>query len=102
MNKKIEWSAGESNPARVDVKTPKGNHSAPLPGPSPAPKWLLERARFILGHVLESARNRVVVLPRIPTQILLSAGTLTSFGWLLLQNKMHPMVIYLLQIYLTF
>ncbi len=52
--------------------------------------------------MLQSARNRVVALPRIPTQILLSAGILASFGWLLLQDKIHPMVIYLLQIYLTF
>jgi hypothetical protein len=52
--------------------------------------------------MLQSARNVVVELPRIPTQLLLSVGTLTSFGWLLLQNKLHPMVIYLLQIYLTF
>ena len=52
--------------------------------------------------MLQSARNRVVALPRIPTQTLLSAGTLASFGWLLLQGKIHPLVIYLLQIYLTF
>ena len=52
--------------------------------------------------MLGSARNRVIVLPRISAQMLLSAGTLASFGWLLLQNKIHPMVIYLLQIYLTF
>ncbi len=52
--------------------------------------------------MLQSARNRAVALPRVPTQILLSAGTLASFGWLLLQGKIHPIVIYLLQLYLTF
>lgn len=52
--------------------------------------------------MLESVRNRVVALPRVPTQVLLSAGTLATFGWLLLQNKIHPIVIYLLQLYLTF
>lgn len=52
--------------------------------------------------MLESARNRIVALPRIPTQTLISAGVLTSFGWLLYQNKIHPIVIYLLQLYLTF
>lgn len=52
--------------------------------------------------MLESARNRVVALPKIPTQALISAGTLASFGWLLYQNNIHPIVIYLLQLYLTF
>lgn len=52
--------------------------------------------------MLESARNRVEALPRVPVQILLSAGTLTSFAWLLLQNRIHPIVIYLLEVYLTF
>lgn len=52
--------------------------------------------------MLQSARKRVVALPRISTHTLLSAATLASFGWLLLQDKIHPVVIYLLQIYLTF
>jgi len=52
--------------------------------------------------MLEFARNRVVALPRVPVQVLLSAGTLVSFGWMLLQNRIHPIVIYLLQVYLTF
>jgi hypothetical protein len=34
--------------------------------------------------------------------VLLSIGTLASFGWLLLQGKIHPLVLYLLQVYLTF
>jgi len=36
------------------------------------------------------------------TQILLTVGTLSSFGWLLLQNRIHPIVVFLLEIYLTF
>lgn len=52
--------------------------------------------------MLESIRRRVQTVPRVPTEALLSAGTLTSFVWLLLQNKIHPIVIYLLQVYLTF
>ena len=57
--------------------------------------------------MLESARNRDVAISRVPAQvapaqIVLSAGTLLSFGWLLLQNKIHPIVVYLLQVYLTF
>ena len=52
--------------------------------------------------MLDSARNRVEALPKIPVNVLLSAGTLASFAWLLLQNRIHPAVIYLLQVYLTF
>ena len=52
--------------------------------------------------MLESARNHIQALPRLPVRVMLSAGTLTSFAWLLLQNRIHPFVIYLLQVYLTF
>ncbi len=58
--------------------------------------------------MLESTRNRDVAISgvpaqsRIPAQVVLSAGTLLSFAWLLLQNKIHPIVVYLLQVYLTF
>ncbi len=71
--------------------------------------------------MLESARNRDVAISKapsdvpawaqpawarparvLPVQVVLSAGTLLSFAWLLLQNKIHPIVVYLLQVYLTF
>ncbi|MEM7350959.1 MAG: hypothetical protein AAF657_09150 [Acidobacteriota bacterium] len=52
--------------------------------------------------MLESLRNREVAVPKVPAQALFSAGTLLSFTWLLLQNKIHPIVVYLLQVYLTF
>ncbi len=57
--------------------------------------------------MLESARNRDIAISKVPAQVmpvqvLLSAGTVLSFAWLLLQNKIHPIVVYLLQIYLTF
>ena len=52
--------------------------------------------------MLESAHSVDEALPRAPLQTLLSVGTLTSFGWLLLQNKIHPVLVYLLQVYLTF
>ena len=52
--------------------------------------------------MLDSARNRVEALPRVPVQVILSAGTLTSFAWLLLLDRIHPVVIYLLEVYLTF
>ena len=52
--------------------------------------------------MLQSVRTRVAEIPRVPVQLLISAGTLTSFAWLLLQNKVHPIFVYLLQVYLTF
>lgn len=52
--------------------------------------------------MLESVRNRDVAVSKVPAQVLFSAGTLSSFTWLLLQNKIHPIVVYLLQVYLTF
>lgn len=52
--------------------------------------------------MLDSTRNRVEALPRVPAHLLLSVGTLASFAWLLVQGGIHPFAIYLLQVYLTF
>ncbi len=62
--------------------------------------------------MLESTRNRDVAISKgpgnvvpaqmSPAQALFSAGTLLSFAWLLFQNKIHPIVVYILQVYLTF
>lgn len=52
--------------------------------------------------MLDFARSRAEALPRIPVQLLVSAGTLGSFAWLLLHNRIHPFFVYLLQLYLTF
>lgn len=52
--------------------------------------------------MLESARKYVVALPKVPARLLLSAGTLASFAWLLSTNRIHPVVVYVLQVYLTF
>ncbi len=52
--------------------------------------------------MLPSVRHRVAEIPVVPVHLLISAGTLTSFVWLLLQNKIHPIFVYLLQVYLTF
>ena len=41
-------------------------------------------------------------LPRCPSSGSLVAGTVVSFGWLLVQDRIHPLVIYLLQLYLSF
>ena len=52
--------------------------------------------------MLESARNRELALPRVPTQLLLSAGTLISFAWLLIHDRIPPLLVYVVQLYLTF
>lgn len=52
--------------------------------------------------MLESIRKNVVALPKVPLQMMLSVGTVASFVWLLLLDRVPPIVIYLLQVYLTF
>ncbi len=52
--------------------------------------------------MLEFTRHRIAALPRVPAQVIFSAGTVASFGWMLFQDKIHPLAIYLLQVYLTF
>jgi hypothetical protein len=51
--------------------------------------------------MLESIRAAVAV-PRLPAQALLSVGTVVSFGWLLANDLIHPVVIYLFELYLSF
>lgn len=57
--------------------------------------------------MLESARKFVTVRKSFAWQAasaktLFSVGALGSFSWLLAHDLIHPLVIYLLQIYLTF
>jgi hypothetical protein len=55
--------------------------------------------------MLQSIRKQVVrhvALPRVPVKLLLSAGALASFGVLLAQGQIHPLVLYALQVYLSF
>lgn len=52
--------------------------------------------------MLESVRNKTVPLPLVPAKLLFSVGSLGSFVWLLAHDLIHPLVIYLLQLYLTF
>jgi len=44
----------------------------------------------------------VATLPDLPLQLILAAGTLASFSWLLVQDQIHPLFVYFLQVYLTF
>jgi hypothetical protein len=43
-----------------------------------------------------------VALPRPRLDVVLAVATTLSFGWLLLQDLVHPLAVYLLQLYLTF
>lgn len=63
-------------------------------------RWLEVNSEEAL--MLESIRKNVVALPKVPVQMMLSIGTVASFVWLLLLDRVPPIVIYLLQVYLTF
>jgi hypothetical protein len=51
--------------------------------------------------MIDLVRKHVAV-PHVPVKALLSLGTLASFGWLLAQDRIHPLVMYALQLYLSF
>jgi len=50
--------------------------------------------------MLDSVRKLTV--PYVPGQVLLSAATIASFAWLLAQDRIHPLVVWALQLYLSF
>ena len=53
--------------------------------------------------MLDSARKFVAVAaPQVPVKALLSVASVGSFAWLLAQDRIHPFVVYLLQLYLAF
>jgi hypothetical protein len=58
-------------------------------------------ARMRRNVMLDSIRKQVAV-PYVPVKVLLSVGSLASFGWLLSHDLVHPIVIYALQLYLSF
>jgi hypothetical protein len=47
-------------------------------------------------------RRSIAAVPQVPVKVLLSAATLTSFGWLLAHGLVHPVVVFALQLYLSF
>jgi hypothetical protein len=51
--------------------------------------------------MLDSVR-RLATIPYVSGRVLLSAATVASFGWLLAHDMIHPLVIYALQLYLSF
>lgn len=52
--------------------------------------------------MLDSIRASLALPQRLPARLVLSAGSLATFGWLLTQDLVHPVVIYLFELYLTF
>ena len=52
--------------------------------------------------MLDSVRKVAVFVPDVPARVLVPVATLASFGWLLFQGKVHPLVIYCLELYLSF
>lgn len=52
--------------------------------------------------MLESLRESITLPQRLPARAVLSVGSLATFGWLLTQDLVHPVVIYLFELYLTF
>ena len=55
----------------------------------------------MLGSLLK--QRTVPFLPtRAMIQVMASAGVIGSFVWLLANDLIHPLVVYLLELYLTF
>jgi hypothetical protein len=46
--------------------------------------------------------RRSKAMPSLRFDYVLAASTVFSFGWLLLQDALHPLAVYLLQLYLSF
>ena len=51
--------------------------------------------------MLEAIR-KAADLPRVSPQALVAAVTFTAFGWLLVNDLIQPLAVFLLQLYLTF
>ncbi len=51
--------------------------------------------------MLESIRRHAVI-PLVPIRWVLSIGTVLSFGWLMANDLINPIVLYLMQLYLAF
>ncbi len=47
-------------------------------------------------------RRTLAAVPQVQVKALLSVATLASFGWLLAHGLVHPIVIFALQLYLSF
>lgn len=52
--------------------------------------------------MLQALRRHAATVPQVPARLLLSVGTLSSFVWLLANDLIDPLVIFALQLYLSF
>lgn len=52
--------------------------------------------------MLRSITRRAVSLPQAPTRLLPHLLSVLAFGWLLAQDLIQPIAIYLLELYLAF
>ncbi len=62
--------------------------------------WCVMRGKetsAMLGSLLKH-----LSVPHLPMRAVASAGVVSSFVWLLAHDLIHPLVIYLLELYLTF
>jgi len=50
--------------------------------------------------MLQAVARQIAEL-RIPLDRLVGAGVVASFFWLLLRDRIHPVVVYALELYLT-
>lgn len=48
------------------------------------------------------AIRKVISLPQLPVQAIITGLTVSAFVWLLAQGAIQPLAIYLLQLYLSF
>jgi hypothetical protein len=46
--------------------------------------------------------RRSAVLPALPVRALAQAAVISSFLWLLLKNQIDPLIVYGLELYLSF
>lgn len=60
--------------------------------------WRDEPGRFLM---LQSIR-RAIALPQVPVQALATVVSVLAFGWLLINDLVQPIVILLLELFLTF
>ena len=54
------------------------------------------------GDTMIEAIRKSIALPRVPVDRVISVATIATFGWLLLNDQIHPLAVYILRFYLTF
>jgi hypothetical protein len=52
--------------------------------------------------MVESIRTVFEATRTVPTRWICAAATTTAFGWLLAHDAIHPLLVYGLQLYLSF